>query len=212
MPLFGGARDISLFRTMNRELINDIIQTEIGYYKFVLSNSSINVYGESENKTYYEPLLISCLINKEDQVWNEREFGPDITQQMTFSFLKADMNEKDLVPEIGDIVLFNKFYLNYIACIYSPYARRVIVDAHLPSLIYSKIKLNDSIIIDRVVFLIESIKTNLTTGRSSLKLLRVTDLETKYVVPSEGQLVVNTEETQWESRDEDWEEIKDAPL
>ena len=114
MPLFGGARDISLFRTMNRELINDIIQTEIGYYKFVLSNSSINVYGESENKTYYEPLLISCLINKEDQVWNEREFGPDITQQMTFSFLKADMNEKDLVPEIGDIVLFNNdfFELN----------------------------------------------------------------------------------------------------
>ena len=114
MPLFGGARDISLFRTMNRELIDNIIQTEIGYYKFVLADSIINVYGESEDKTYYEPLLISCLITKEDQVWNEREFGPDITQQMTFAFLKADMKEKDLVPEIGDILLFNNdfFELN----------------------------------------------------------------------------------------------------
>lgn len=110
MPLFGGARDISLFRTMNRELINDIIQTEIGYHKFVLPDSRTNVYGESENKVYYEPLLVPCLITKEDQVWNEKEFGPDLTQQMTFAFLKADMEEKNLLPEIGDIVLFNNDY------------------------------------------------------------------------------------------------------
>jgi hypothetical protein len=114
MPLFGGARDISLFRTMNKELINDIIQTEIGYYKFVIEDSRTNVYGEAQNKIYYEPQLIPCLINKEDQVWNNAEFGPDITQQMTFSFLRANMKEKNLLPEIGDIVLFNNdfFELN----------------------------------------------------------------------------------------------------
>ena len=65
MPLFGGARDISLFKTMNKELINDIIQTEIGYYKFVLQETEVNVYGESDRKIYYEPLLIPCLIDKE---------------------------------------------------------------------------------------------------------------------------------------------------
>ena len=48
MPLFGGARDISLFRTMNRELINDIIQTEIAYYKIILDQTVTNVYGESK--------------------------------------------------------------------------------------------------------------------------------------------------------------------
>lgn len=132
---------------------------------------------------------------------------PDNSQTLHFN---AEFDEWSY--QTNENSLFNKFYLNYIAGIYSPYARRVIVDAYLPSLIYSKVKLNDSIIIDKVVFLIESIKTNLTTGKSSLKLLRVTDLETKYVVPSEGQLKVNTEETQWELRDEDWEEIKDAPL
>ena len=110
MPLFGGARDISLFRTMNRELINDIIQTEIGYYKFVLPDSNTNVYGEAEKKVYYEPLLIPCLITKEDQVWNDAEFGPDMTQQMTFAFLKADMKDKNLVPEVGDMTLFNNDY------------------------------------------------------------------------------------------------------
>ena len=114
MPLFGGARDISLFRTMNRELINDIIQTEIGYYKFVLQDTVTNVYGEAENKVYYEPLLIPCLITREDQTWNETDFGPDSTQQMIFAFLRADMKAKDLLPEVGDIVLFNNdfFELN----------------------------------------------------------------------------------------------------
>ena len=113
MPLFGGSRDISLFRTMNKELINDIIQTELGYYKFVLQDSETNVYGESDKKVYYEPLLIPALITKDDQIWNESEFGPDITQQMTFAFLKATMVEKNVVPEIGDIVLFNNDYFEF---------------------------------------------------------------------------------------------------
>ena len=54
MPLFGGSRDISLFRTMNRELINDIIQTEIAYYKIILDQTVTNVYGESNKKYYYD--------------------------------------------------------------------------------------------------------------------------------------------------------------
>ena len=117
MPLFGGARDISLFRTMNKELINDIIQTEVGFYKFVLQDSATNIYGESENKVYYEPMLIPCLINREDQVWSETDFGPDSTQQMTFSFLRATLVEKDLIPEIGDIVLYNNDYFEFTSVI-----------------------------------------------------------------------------------------------
>ena len=113
MPLFGGDRDISLFRTMNKELINDIIQTEIGFYKFVIQDSEINVYGESENKVYYEPLLVPALITREDQAWNETDFGPDSTQQMTFAFLRATLVEKNIVPEIGDIVLYNNDYFEF---------------------------------------------------------------------------------------------------
>ena len=56
MPLFGGSRDISLFRNMNKELINDIIQTEIGYYKLSLEDNPSNVYGETQGKIYYESI------------------------------------------------------------------------------------------------------------------------------------------------------------
>ena len=107
MPLFGGARDISLFRTMNRELINDIIQTEIAYYKLALNQTTSNIYGESNKKSYYEPLRISCLIEKSDQEWSSDDFGPDIKQIYQYKFLKADLSVINLVPEVGDLILFN---------------------------------------------------------------------------------------------------------
>ena len=113
MPLFGGARDISLFRTMNKELMNDIIQQEVGFYKFVLQDTVTNVYGEAENKVYYEPLLFPCLITREDQTWSETDFGPDSTQQFTFAFLRANLVEKNLVPEVGDIVLYNNDFFEF---------------------------------------------------------------------------------------------------
>ncbi len=107
MPLFGGARDISLFRTMNRELINDIIQTEIAYYKLELDQTITNVYGESNKKYYYEPVRISCLIEKDDQEWSNDDFGPDIRQTYKYKFLKADLARINLIPEVGDLLLFN---------------------------------------------------------------------------------------------------------
>ena len=102
--------------------------------------------------------------------------------------------------------LFNNFYLKYISGIYSPYARRYVIDCYLPPLIFSNIKLKDTIVVADVAFLIESIKTNLSTGKTSLKLLRVTDFETKYVAPPAEELVWNTEASRWEEKSENWED------
>ena len=111
MALFGGSRDISLFNTINKELINDIIQTEVGYYKFVLEKTTSNIYGEALGKVFYEPVRIACLINKQDQVWSADDFGSDINQIISFRFLKQELKDINLVPEIGDILLFkNNFY------------------------------------------------------------------------------------------------------
>ena len=111
MALFGGSRDISLFHSLNNELIKDIIQTEIAYYKFVLEKTVTNVYGEAPGKNYYEPLKIACLINRSDQSWSSDEFGSDINQSHDFYFLKNDLKDINLVPEVGDIVLFrNNFF------------------------------------------------------------------------------------------------------
>ena len=111
MALFGGSRDISLFNSINKELINDIIQTEIGYYKFALEKTTSNVYGESMGKMYYEPVRIACLIQRDDQSWSSDEFGSDIDQILNFRFLKDILKDINLVPQVGDILLFrNNFY------------------------------------------------------------------------------------------------------
>ena len=70
MALFGKSRDINLFHTINSELLKDIIQTEVAYYKFALEQTTSNVYGESMGKNYYEPMKIACLIDRLDQAWS----------------------------------------------------------------------------------------------------------------------------------------------
>ena len=111
MALFGGSRDISLFHNLNSELLKDIIQTEVAYYKFALEQTTVNVYGEAPGKNYYEPMKIACLIDRQDQSWSSDDFGSDINQEISFSFLKNELKEINLIPEIGDILLFrNNFY------------------------------------------------------------------------------------------------------
>ena len=111
MALFGGNRDISLFHSLNKELINDILQTEVAYYKFALEQTKVNVYGEAPGKNYFEPLKIACLINRTDQSWSSDDFGSDVNQEIGFRFLKDELKNINLVPEIGDLLLFrNNFY------------------------------------------------------------------------------------------------------
>ena len=111
MALFGKTRDINLFHTINDELLKDIIQTEVAYYKFVLEQTKVNVYGEAPGKNYYEPMKIACLIERQDQAWSSDAFGSDVNQTMNFSFLKNELKDINLIPEVGDILLFrNNFF------------------------------------------------------------------------------------------------------
>jgi hypothetical protein len=100
MALFTGQRDMSLFRTLNKELINDIIDTEVYYYKLVISDTNVNVYGEGKDKVYYNPVKIPCLIeyNTIDQVSDD--FGQSYTRTAVFRFLKDTLkDDKNLYPE-----------------------------------------------------------------------------------------------------------------
>lgn len=107
---------------------------------------------------------------------------------------------------VNEESLFKNFHERYISGVYSPYARRFIIDAFLPAMIYLKVKLNDTLVIDNVPFNIEKINTNLTTGRSTLHLLRMTDEDTVYEVPIEGgtEIYWNTTEQTWSTAEQIW--------
>lgn len=113
MPLFGGKRDISFFRNINREVINKIIDTEIDFYKISLTTTEANLYGEADNgkKMYQVPVRMHCIIGMlEDPETLYKEYGIDVDQANTFSFLKDDLRNRVLVPEVGDIIHWNEMY------------------------------------------------------------------------------------------------------
>jgi len=112
MALFGSSRDISFIKKINNELLDNIVQQEVDYYVLSLKDTANNLYGEaSAGKTYYAPVRVTCLLERGDQTYvADDQFGSDVTQQITFKFLKPKLRELNLVPEAGDIVEVRGLY------------------------------------------------------------------------------------------------------
>ena len=111
MALFGSARDASLLRHINRELINDFIDTEIAFYKLSLEDSRANMYDESDSKTYYSPMRINCIIEKAEKSYIGDDAGYDSTREGFFNFLRDDLKDNNIIIEEGDIIEYdNEFY------------------------------------------------------------------------------------------------------
>lgn len=111
MALFGGERDISLFRNVNRELLGDIITQQCAVYKFKIEETKVNIYGEAaEEKYYMGPVLFNVLIERQDQQFPETDLGTDFTWAIDFKFLRDDLVDAEVVPEVGDIILYEEGY------------------------------------------------------------------------------------------------------
>jgi hypothetical protein len=109
--LFGSNRDFDLLVNINRELIKDIIEQEILYHKLSLEDTDVNLYGESLQKSFWNAVKLNCLITRGDQVIDIQEFGPDLGREASFAFIRQDLVDVSVVPEVGDIVEWqNDFY------------------------------------------------------------------------------------------------------
>ena len=110
MALFGSSRDISTFKGIAKELLENIISQQVGYYKYMLNDTTINVYGEGMNRYYIGPILINCLIERGDFSTVTKEQVLDVARPATFRFLKDHLQDANVVPEIGDILMYNELY------------------------------------------------------------------------------------------------------
>lgn len=108
--IFGSFNDVAMLRHIARELLHDIVEQEVLYYKLDLVNTEPNIYGESIRKAYFRPVRLVCLIKRGDQEWGMQDFGPDLNRTTSFAFLKEDMREANVLPEVGDIVEWDKSY------------------------------------------------------------------------------------------------------
>ena len=110
MALFGGQRDMALFSKINKELINDIIDTEVYYYMLSLPDTKSNLYGEGKNKVFKQPIKIPALFEYVQATQISDDFGQSYTREVTFNFLKDNLIDRDVVPEIGDVIWYNDTY------------------------------------------------------------------------------------------------------
>ena len=111
MALFGSSRDVSFIRGINRELMGDIITQQCAVYKFKLEETNVNIYGEAaEEKYYMGPVLFNVLIERNDQDYPETDLGTDFTWGVNFKFLRDDMVDAEVVPEVGDVILYEEGY------------------------------------------------------------------------------------------------------
>jgi hypothetical protein len=123
MALYGEARDISLFRRINRELMGNIVSQEVIYYKYKLAATKTNMYGEAvEGRTFSDPVILFARIEVGPQEAPVSELGVDFTWTMTFRFLRDDLLGKNpdfntgsiyganLHPEVGDVINYQNGY------------------------------------------------------------------------------------------------------
>ena len=110
MAIFGGIRDARFLAAINSELINAIIDTEIEFYKLIVEKSASNLYGESESKSYYNSILIPCVITKEGKTAGMDDYGHSYTRTAQFAISRDILERAAFYPEVGDIVLWDNEY------------------------------------------------------------------------------------------------------
>ena len=107
MALFGSSRDMSLFRKVNRELLGNIISQQVAFYKVNLEKTTSNLYGEAASKRFFsEPTLLNCLITRTDPNFELTELGRDFNRTNTFAFLRDDLVDANVFPELGDVIYY----------------------------------------------------------------------------------------------------------
>jgi hypothetical protein len=110
MALFGTQRDAKFLASVNSELINSIVDTEIEFFKLDIETSNSNIYGESESKSYMDSILIPCLITKNEKTANMDDYGHSYTREIQFAISRDILEKASFYPEVGDIVFWDNEY------------------------------------------------------------------------------------------------------
>lgn len=108
--IFGSIRDTGTLLHIGRELVKDVVEQEVLYYKISLEHTEENLYGEASNKVYWTPLKLNCLIRRGDQDYSVQDYGTDLNRTTEFAFFKEDLRDANLLIEPGDIIEWSKDY------------------------------------------------------------------------------------------------------
>jgi hypothetical protein len=91
--------------------MGNVITQQCAFYQFKLEETKVNIYGEAAAEKFYNgPFLFNCLIDRGDQEYPENDEGIQFEQSINFYFLRDDLFDANVVPDVGDIILYQDGY------------------------------------------------------------------------------------------------------
>lgn len=109
MPKFVSPRDYKYIKSINSELINDVIETPVILFAVDTDFTTSNMYNESLGKVFKPGVLTNALILHEDQITTTEDFA-NITQNIVISWSRIHLEEVNFYPENGDYLRYNNTY------------------------------------------------------------------------------------------------------
>lgn len=103
-------RDVRFMNSLNGELIQDIIEQIVVIFKINASETNANIYGESMDKFYFPGVETGCLVENDPESTLYEGFGPDVKKGTLFRFHQKLCENKNIYPQIGDIVEWENAY------------------------------------------------------------------------------------------------------
>ena len=111
MPRFIGARDYNFFQNISRELLDEVVQSQVFFYKLIAGETTVNLYGEALDKSYYDGVSVFAMLQYGDETQQYDGFGQDTEQEVVVRLNQDTCIVKDIFPEVGDFFYFNdSFY------------------------------------------------------------------------------------------------------
>ena len=75
-----------------------------------LEDTRANMYDEADNKIYFAPMRMNCLVQKDDKSYTADDTGYDQTRTGEFNFLRDDLKDNNIVIEEGDVIEWDNEY------------------------------------------------------------------------------------------------------
>ena len=110
MPLYTLGRDSGLLKGLTKEIVQKIISMEVAILKLNIMETSTNIYGESSDKQFYDPVRIFSVIRPGTKESLDDDSTMSFSKTFTFSFIKSELKEKGLTVDEGDFIWYDDKY------------------------------------------------------------------------------------------------------
>ncbi len=105
--LFLSAKELHLFNSLNKELIQKVVQQKVIYYSVSDEHTQTNeLYQESIRKTVYRPVEINARVLYKEPQQSTTKFSIDTTYSIEVYFHFNELQERKVTPREGDFVKF----------------------------------------------------------------------------------------------------------